>query len=253
MPASLNTRAACLAACTLLLGAAAEPARAQASGWRSVDQQASWYGVFADQAIGDRVALWFDGQWRRMGIGAEPQQLLIRPGLLLAVAPGVRVGAGYAWIATSPYGEEPGPTPLREHRIWQQLSLAHRAGGMDVAHRYRFEQRWIAPVIEGQSSEWAFQQRARYLVRAQRSIPGLRLGGAPLLGFAWDEVFLSIGHADAAVRLTQNRIGAGVAIPLDARRRVEVGYMNLWNPLAAAAVNEINHTLTLSLVWTAGR
>jgi hypothetical protein len=40
---------------------------------------------------------------------------------------------------------------------------------------------------------------------------------------------------------------------MGSRQRVEVGYMNLWNALPAARVNEFNHTLTLSYYWTFAR
>ncbi len=238
--------------CALALAVCAHssPALAQSSDWTRVDQSATWYGVFAERAIGQRGALWFDGQWRRMGIGQTPQQLLLRPGLLATIAPGVQIGGGYAWIASSPYGESPAEHPTREHRLWQQLFLSHRAGALDVRHRYRWEQRWIAPLVDDETGAWEWQQRARYMVRAQRAIPALRLNGSPLLGFAWDELFVPVGGGGASLRLTQNRLGAGIGVPLDAQRRIEVGYMNLWNSLASRSTNELNHTLTLSLVVT---
>lgn len=231
----------------------ADPLRAQSTDWTSVEQGATWYAVVVDQAITERSALWFDGQWRRMGLGAEPQQALLRSGLLLTIAPGLRVGGGYAWVATAPYGEAPSATPLREHRAWQQLTMSQRIGRIGVTHRYRLEQRWIAPVLPRGTGSWAYQQRARYLVRAQGDIPVLRLAGSSLLGFAWNELLLPMGHGDATLRVTQNRLGAGIGIPLDTRQRLEVGYMNLWNALAARGVNEFNHTLTVTLVWAATR
>ena len=74
-----------------------------------------------------------------------------------------------------------------------------------------------------------------------------------MLGFAWNELLLPMGHGDATLRVTQNRLGAGIGIPLDARQRLEVGYMNQWNALAARGVNEFNHTLTVSLVRSTTR
>ena len=224
---------------------------AQPVRWTTAQQSASWYGAFVDHAITDRTSLWFDGQWRRMGLAAEPQQLLLRPGVQRTIAPGVRVAAGYAYIATAPYGKTPLAAPLREHRTWQQVALAHRAGALSISHRYRWEQRWLASVRSADRSlePFAYQHRARYMVRAQGNLPQLRVGDRPLLAFAWNEVLVPIGHGDATVRLTQNRLGGGVGIPLDARQRVEVGYMNLWNSVPAQRANEVNHTLTVSWVW----
>lgn len=224
-----------------------------AQDWRTVHQPSTWLGTFVDHALTPRTALWFDGQWRRMGIGADPQQLLLRPGVQVTLAPGVRIAGGYAYIATAPYGEVPTPTPLREHRAWQQLLLSHRAGSLALTHRYRWEQRWLAPVGASGIGRFAYQQRARYMVRAQGDLPALRLGDRPVLGFVWNELLMPVGHSTAAARLTQNRIAAGVGVPAGARQRLEVSYLNLWNALPGPDVNEVNHTLSIAWVWTATR
>ena len=246
-------RASCVAA------VAVPNARAQLPDWRTVHQGSAWYSIVADVAVTPTTSLWFDGQWRRMGVGAAPQQLLLRPGVQYTLTPGVRVAAGYAYVATAPYGEAPTATPLREHRMWQQLSLSHRAGPIAVSHRYRWEQRWIGsllPNVSGGSSTpgpWRYQQRARYLVRAQGNLPALRLGGRPVLGFASDEILLPVGHADATARFGQNRASAGIGVPVNARWRLDLSYMNLWNALSAARVNEVNHTMSVALVWTTNK
>ena len=134
---------------------------AQPSPWRSTHEQQAWYTVIVDQAITSRTSLWFDGSWRRMGLGSEPQQILLRPGLLFKLAEGVRIGAGYGYIATAPHGETPAPTPTREHRAWQQIMLSHHAGPVTLSHRYRFEERWLAPVINDEIGPFAYQQRMR--------------------------------------------------------------------------------------------
>ena len=206
--------------------------------------------------FGDRTSLTFDGQWRRMDLGASPQQLLLRPGIVRTLAPGVRVGAGYAFVATAPYGEVPSPAPLREHRAWQQLVLAHAAGPLSVTHRYRWEQRWLAPVGRdagtGASSTgpWSYQQRARYMVRTQGNLTTARTGGRPLLGYAFGEWLIPVGHGDANARLSQQRGGAGVGVPISAVQRLEMGYLALWNAIPVRRTNEVNHTFTLSWVWT---
>ena len=241
-----------LLSCCLLASLAA-PLHAQSGPWTTASQGASWYAVFADHAVTDRTALWFDGQWRRMGLGADPQQLLIRPGVQRTLAPGVRVAAGYAYIATAPYGRFPIAEPLREQRIWQQLLLTHKAGPLSVSHRYRWEQRWLSTISGAGDGRKrgapSYQHRARYMLRAQGNLPGLTVNGRPIMAFGWEELLVPVGYADATLRLTQNRIGGGLGIPVDSRQRVELGYMNLWNGFSGIRANEINHTLTLSWVW----
>jgi hypothetical protein len=246
-------RSALLALCPLGAAMRSAPLHAQPAPWSTEEQGAAWYAGFVDHAVTDRTALWFDGQWRRMGLGSEPQQLLLRPGVQRTIAPGVRVAAGYAYIATAPYGNTPLATPLREQRSWQQIALSHRAGGVSLVHRYRWEQRWLSSITSDAgnrtSSAASYQHRARYMLRAQGNLPGVQLRDRPVLGFVWNELFLPIGHGNETLRLTQNRIGGGLGVPIDDRQRVEVGYMNLWNALATLRANEVNHTLTVSWVW----
>lgn len=249
---TISLRRAILRACSLV-AMLTLPLAAQSGGWESVHQQSTWLTVTVDEAVSKRAALWFDGQWRRMGLGAEPQQVLLRPGVQWTLTPGVRVGGGYAYVATAPYGEAPSATPLREHRLWQQLALSHRAGSVTFSHRYRWEQRWLAPVVGDETQTFEYQQRARYMVRAQTPLGALRRVGQPVTVFMYDEMLLPVGHGTATGRLAQNRASVGVGIPLDAHHRVEVGYLNLWNALTTAQTNELNHTLTIGLVRNVAR
>ena len=239
--AAVLLAAVCLAAVLPVL-----PLRAQGS-WPTTHQQATWLSLSIDEPVTARTALWFDGNWRRMGWGAEPQQVLLRPGILRTIAPGVRVGTGYAYVATAPYGELPADAPVREHRLWQQLSLAQTIGRVSLTHRYRWEQRWIAAVADGTVEAYHYQQRARYMVRAQRPI-----GRGPVARsvFLQEEVLLPVGHGGSAGRFTQNRFGLGIGLPMGEGRRLDIGYLNLWNAVPSRSANEVNHTLTVAWVLT---
>ena len=52
-----------------------------AQSWDNLQQGATWVNAFVDHGLTKRMAVWFDGHWRRDGLGAEPQQLLLRPGV----------------------------------------------------------------------------------------------------------------------------------------------------------------------------
>jgi hypothetical protein len=226
------------------------PARAQAD-WTTAHQGATWLNAFADHKLADRTALWLDVHWRRMDFGAPPQQFLLRPGLQYALSSAARVGGGYAYIATAPYGESPNPNPTREHRLWQQATFAQAVGGAAVSHRVRWEQRWIAPLVDGSLEGLRYQQRLRYAVRAQRSLRSATVGGRPMLGFVANEFFLPVGHSDGEQRRLQNRAQLGVGIALSDAQRVEIGYLHQWNRITPRTTHEHNHTLVMSWVWTA--
>ena len=215
--------------------------------WQTVQQPATWANAFVDHAISERTALWFDAHWRRMDLGGPPQQLLLRPGVQVTLRPGLRVGGGYAYIATAPYGESPSAAPLREHRAWQQLTLGHAALNLSLVHRLRSEQRWLAPVLGDDLGPLRYQQRLRYFVRAQRPIT------SAAYGFAANEFFLPVGHREGEQRRLQNRAQLGIGVPLSERQRVEIGYLHQWNRITPRETYEINHTLVLSWVWVARR
>jgi hypothetical protein len=232
------------------------PSRVEAQPWVTRQQDALWTGVFIDEPVSKRTALWFDGSWRRMDLGAQPQQLLLRPGVQFTLTQGVRVAAGYAYIATAPYGSLPAATATREQRTWQQLSLAHKSGPFTVSHRYRLEQRWVHPLLpvsgsdEREAGPTTYQNRLRYMPRAQANLGSLTFKTRPVIGFVWDELLMPLGGPNQTFTIGQNRATAGVGIPLSARARAEVGYMNLYNAFAARRANEVNHTLWLSWHWT---
>jgi len=228
--------------------------------WRTVSQDAMWVGAFVDQPITAKTALWFDGSWRRMDFGARPQQVLLRPGIQYTLATGVRVAAGYGYIATEPYGALPTANPLREHRTWQQLLLTHKGGPVTFSHRYRLEQRWIrqlVPATAGGAADdlrvlgpTAYQNRLRYLGRAQINLPSITWKRRPVIALAWNELLLPLSGANQTFTVGQNRATVGIGFPVTQRQRLEIAYMNLYNAFPARNANEINHTLWVSWHYT---
>lgn len=237
-----------LLACVSASGLAAQD-------WDTRQQDGLWVGAFVDQPLTQRLALWFDGSWRTLDHGREPSQLLLRPGLQLTLRPGVRVAGGYAFIASEPAGRLPIAQPTQEHRSWQQLSLSADHGPVQVSHRFRVEQRWITPQRDGADGDdpagpTSYRNRVRYMARAQTALGGLRLRERPVTGWVWDEVLLPVGGNTALLSVGQNRLAAGVGIPLSATLRAELGYLNLYTPFTAQRANEVTHTLWLSWHWT---
>lgn len=233
----------------LVLLAPPSTLRAQAA-WTSVDQAAFWVSTYVDHGVTPRLALWFDGHWRRDGAGAKPQQLLLRPGFQLALTPRIRVGGGYGYVATAPYGEVPLARPLREHRAYQQVSVASAVGSVSVANRFRFEERWVGQLAsDGSVRGFAYQTRIRHYLRVQRALGTARLRDRPLTGFVANEFFLPVGHSDGEQGRYQNRSQIGAGVPLGARQRIEASYLHQWSRITPRRTHERNHTLQLSWSW----
>ncbi|MEN9509585.1 MAG: hypothetical protein RLZZ621_2148 [Gemmatimonadota bacterium] len=248
--------------CSAVIGSVlvAPTAAAQSStptSWQTRHQDAVWVGGTIDRPITKKTALWFDGSWRRMAFGREPQQLLLRPGVQYTVTNGVRLAAGYVYVATAPYGSLPAANPTREHRSWQQLLLTHRAGRVAFTQRYRLEQRWLFPLVPGvagsadrEYGDATYQNRLRYMGRGQTELSQVKVQGRPVLLYGWNELLMPLGGPTQTLTIGQNRASVGFGIPHSPKFRTEIGYMNLYNAFPSRRANEVNHTLWVSWHYT---
>lgn len=188
---------------------------------------------------------------------STPQQFIVRPGAQYLFSPGVRAAGGYAFSATQPYGQLPSAAPAREHRLWQQLTLAHRSGPLTVSHRYRLEQRWTHPLLLRADSDGretgptSYQNRFRYLGRFQTALGPIAYNDRPLIASLQGELLMQVGGGSTPMAITQQRAAAGLGIPLSRTLRLDASYMVLTNAMASRRANEVNHVFTLGWSFTA--
>ena len=112
---------------------------------KNVDNQAlSWLCYFGTYRLTDKLSLWTELQLRRTDFANEWQQVLLRVGINYHYRDNIVFTAGYAYLWTYPYGEQPIALdqPRYEHRPWQQVTLLHSSGEVTFQHRYRLEQRF---------------------------------------------------------------------------------------------------------------
>ncbi len=226
-----------------------------AQGRRTVDNAHSWYSYFGEHSLGGRWSLWTDVHVRREGLGATWQQLLIRPGLTYRLNDRARLGAGYGYIVTHQYGDDPIPARFPEHRVWQQLVLTHDAGRVQFAQRYRMEQRWLGVMDtsarprggDDRVRDWRRLSRVRYQLRA--TLP-LRTGPVGPYATAFNEAFVAVGRSGRANVFDQNRAFAGLGWRFTARWRAEAGFMQQLIIRADGRSAEDNRTLAVSVFST---
>ena len=243
-------------AAVLGLTLAPPAARAQADGPRAVaDQTNAWLMYFGDHAVGGRWAVHAEAQVRRAGGPAGVrgwQQILLRPGLIYTLAPGARVTAGYAYVDTWPYGEQPAAARFPEHRLWQQLQLGHAVGRVAWQHRYRLEQRWVeAPPAGGAPADRRYTNRMRYLARATVPLRGRTLDVGEPYASVYDEVFANWGRNVGRNVLDQNRLYGALGWRLGGTTRVEGGYLQQLVLKPDGVRMERNHTLQLAVFQNA--
>lgn len=242
--------------CAMLMASVVGAAEAQQPARSTVDNQHAWLTYLGDHALsaGSKTSLHLESQVRRGDLGADWQQLLLRGGVTRTVSQGVRATGGYAFVRTYQYGDAPVRAAFPEHRVWQQLSLAHGAGAMSVTHRYRLEQRWIGTMgttDPAQVASWRYANRFRYMARASLPIAGEanRPGHTYLAGSG--ELFTSFGRDVQLNVFDQSRLGAAIGRQLAPSVRIEAGYLHQYLLKSSGRDAERNHTLQLSLLSAA--
>lgn len=206
-----------------------------------------WWNYFGDHPIGDtKWGIHLEGQWRRNNIAANWQQLLLRPAVNYSVHPNITFTAGYGFIATMRYGDNPFPYPFPEHRFFEQVQVTNRVGRVSMAHRYRLEQRElgelnIAPDGTRTHSRWRHENRFRYMYRVMVPIKG-KWGVA-----LYDEFFLNFGKNVAKNVFDQNRAYGAITYNLPKKSRLEAGFMEQTLQQRNGIIIENNHTLMVSI------
>lgn len=230
-------------------------AGAQAAARTTVTNSNAWFSYTGDHPVtrGSKTGVLLELQARRSDLGADWQQFLARGGVTHTLAPAVRVAAGYAFVRTYPYGEAPARAEVPEHRLWQQVSLAHAIGPVALMHRYRIEQRrsgvtGVDPAQLDRVTDWRHTGRFRYHARVT-----LPLGStSPPLGrvyvTAWNELFVSYGKRVQLNVFDQTRTGVALGRQLTPTVRAEVGYLRQYLLKSNGRDAERNHTLHVALL-----
>jgi len=222
------------------------------------NHQHVWGTYLGNHKLTKKFGLHTEYQWRREEWFQNWQQSLMRIGIDYNVNSNLSITAGYGWIVTFPYGEQPVLNQFNEHRIWQQLNLKSKIEltkkVIDVQHRYRLEQRFLetyhlnsvdAPV----RGETIFRQRVRY--RALFLIPMSKntMEDNTLFLNINNEVFIGFGKGIEKNVLDQNRFNIALGWRFTSNFNLQFGYLNQYVLKVDGVKIERNHTLLSSLVY----
>lgn len=220
----------------------------------TADQINAWAMYFGNHRISDRLGVHTEYQWRRNDGVQHWQQSLMRVGLDLHTKAGPMISAGYGWIVSYPYGEQPIAYSFNEHRIWEQLVLTSTAARFNFHHRYRLEQRFLEVKSKDGTGSYVpdgplFKQRARYRFMVAIPITRRTMANNTMLLAMYDEVFLQFGRHVGSNILDQNRLYAALGWRVNANANVQVGYLNQYIPKSDGIRVERNHTLQLGITY----
>ncbi|MCR9052393.1 MAG: DUF2490 domain-containing protein [Phaeodactylibacter xiamenensis] len=209
-------------------------------------QYNTWYMYFGNHRLSDQFGLHTEYQWRRHEWVDTWQQSLMRVGLDYYVTENSMLTAGYGWIESFPYGEQPIAATFTEHRIWQQWVINQRVGRFYVNHRYRLEQRFLE---QPGTDDYVFRQRARYRLMAILPLGQRELKDHSFFLSAYAEPFISFGKGVDANILGQNRLYLALGYRISPQVNFQLGYLNQYIVKADGQRHERNHDLQVGLTY----
>ena len=218
------------------------------------NQNHAWVTYLGNHKITNKFGIHTEYQWRREDGFNHWQQSLARFGIDYSIQPSLSVTAGYGWIVTYPYGEQPIAHTFNEHRIWQQLNAKSKYGRFELQHRYRLEQRFLENYIKNTDGSFArgnylFRQRVRY--RAMVTVPISRkemLDNTLFLNVN-NEVFIVFGKGIGKNILDQNRFNLALGWRFNKDFNIQIGYLNQFLIKSDGVKMERNNTLLVSTVY----
>ncbi|HBW87172.1 MAG TPA: hypothetical protein DEF82_10670 [Crocinitomicaceae bacterium] len=226
------------------------------------DQQHAWVSFLGNHKLTKKFGLHTEYQWRREDWFQNWQQSLLRIGIDYNINPNLSLTAGYGWIVTFPYGEQPILHQFNEHRIWQQLNLKSKIElpkkVIDVQHRYRLEQRFLETysfnsvdaIVRG---ETIFRQRVRYRAMFLIPITKKTMQDNTLFLNVNNEVFLGFGKGIGKNVLDQNRFNIAFGWKFNNNFNLQVGYLNQYVIKSDGIKTERNHTFLSAINYNFSR
>ena len=215
-------------------------------------QYNAWLMYFGTHKVSEHWGVHLEAQWRRADGFESPQQLLLRTGVNYHFGPKAFATAGYAFIETYPYGEQPAAATFPEHRIWQQLQVKNQMGAFEWVSRFRLEQRFVnSPVLTSgntfEPGDAVYTNRFRLLNRISVPFKGKTIVDRSLYITAYDEIMINFGENVGLNLLDQNRAYVALGYQFPKVGRLELGYMNQYIIKSNGTAFENNHTLQVAI------
>lgn len=218
------------------------------------NQSHAWVSYLGNHKITDNLGLHTEYQWRRTDGFKNWQQSLMRVGLDYFVNSNFSFTAGYGWIVTFPYGEQPVGHEFQENRFWEQVNMKSKIGRFEVQHRYRLEQRFIENWVKDtedsfEKSDNLFRQRIRYRLMILVPLSRNEMTDNTLFLNVNDEPFIGFGKGIGKNILDQNRFNINLGWLIKKELNIQFGYLNQYITKVDGIKAERNHTFLLSTIY----
>lgn len=178
----------------------------------------NWTMFFGQARCNEKIGIHFEWQFRDYKILNQPEQILLRTGLVYHFNVNFNATLGYASITNFAYDTERFENPsMTENRLWQQFLLKNNIGRFFFEHRYRIEQRWLKP----DNAAAFYRDRIRYLIRVNLPINRKTIESKTLFFSVYDEIFMNI----TSNPFDRNRLYGGIGFQLNKSLNFQLGYL----------------------------
>ena len=196
--------------------------------------QQVWLGYFNQTRVTDKFGFWVDLQLRTKEDFFDNLSVsLNRFGLTYYLTDNTKLTAGYAYVVA--YPEDNRKVSIPEHRPWQQVQWNTKYGKKRMMQWIRLDERYRRRLVNDSTlaDAYSFNYKLRY--NLFYDIPLSRKGIVPkALSFVInDEVHINFGRQIVLNTFDQNRFYLGFKYQLSEHSNLQLGYMNLFQQLAA--------------------
>ena len=175
----------------------------------------NWLIYIGSKKVNEKWNIHNEVQYRNYNAIGDLEQLLLRTGVGYNLTENNNnLLLGYGYILSQNYAaNRTDKFDVNEHRIFQQFTTKQKLGRVGLSHRYRFEQRFV---------EDAYKMRFRYFLSLNIPLAKKEVENPKYYLSAYNEIFL---NSKSAI-FDRNRVYGGIGYKLNAKVRIEAGYMN---------------------------
>lgn len=216
---------------------------------KEVNQQNQfWWSVNSSSRVSERFGVIADFHVRRNDFLDKSNFYFARIGGAYWVSDQLTLVAGYAHLWLSKPLDNGRNNYQDENRIYQQVQWRQQVGRVTFVQRIRNEQRWHEVLNEsGAQIRTRFSNRIRFL--SSFAVKLFENPKMPQLVFA-DEVHIHFGKEIIYNTFDQNRIFAGLKIPLKKNLKFDIGYMMVYQQRYTGHEYDMNHTFRWFFYFT---
>jgi len=206
-----------------------------------------WLGYFNQTRFSKHWGIWTDLHLRtKENFVEDLSQSIARIGATYYLSDATKLTAGYAFVNHFP-AENHENISMPEHRLWQQLQWHTTYKKARTMQWFRLEERWRHKIenndklAEGYNFNW----RIRYNFFYQVPLTKKQFSSGGISAIVNDEIHVNFGKQIVYNYFDQNRFFVGFAYHTSAHSNLQLGYMNIFQQLAAGNKYKVVHAIRL--------